>query len=132
MTLRIQYRLCDHIFVHTQKMKDELCQDFGVAERAVTVIRHPINNAFPDTGAHAAEAKRQLGLRDDEKAVLFFGRIRPYKGIEHLLAAFRLIAAKHSNYRLIIAGEPKKGSEEYRDEIERIVKRGIRARSRSF
>ena len=122
VTLRIQYRLCDHIFVHTQKMKDELCQDFGVAARAVTVIRHPINNAFPDTALTAAEAKRQLGLRDDEKAVLFFGRIRPYKGIEHLLAAFRLIAAKHSNYRLIIAGEPKKGSEEYRDEIERAAK----------
>src|SRR5579863_758070 len=123
LTLRIQYRLCDHIFVHTRKMKDELCQDFGVAEKAVTVIRHPINNAFPDTDLTPIEAKRQLGLREDEKAILFFGRIRPYKGIEHLLAAFRPLAAAHSNYRLIIAGEPKKGSEEYREEIEQIVRR---------
>ena len=83
LTLKIQYRLCDHIFVHTQKMKDELCQDFGVAEKAVTVIRHPINNAFPDTELTPTEAKRRLGLREDEKTVLFFGRIRPYKGIEH-------------------------------------------------
>ena len=123
ITLRVQYRLCDHVFVHTQKMKDELCRDFGVAEKAVTVIRHPINNAFPDTDLTPPEAKQRLGLRDDEKAVLFFGRIRPYKGIEHLLAAFRPLAADHSNYRLIIAGEPKKGSEEYREEIEQIVKR---------
>ena len=123
LTLKIQYRLCDHIFVHTQKMKDELCQDFGVAEKAVTVIRHPINNAFPDTELTPIEAKRRLGLREDEKTVLFFGRIRPYKGIEHLLAAFRPLAAAHSNYRLIIAGEPKKGSEEYREEIEQIVQR---------
>lgn len=122
LTLRIQYRLCDHIFVHTRKMKDELCQDFGVAEKAVTVIRHPINNAFPDTDLTPTEAKQRLGLRENEKAILFFGRIRPYKGIEHLLAAFRLLAAEHSNYRLIIAGEPKKGSEEYREEIEQIVK----------
>jgi glycosyltransferase involved in cell wall biosynthesis len=123
ITLRVQYRLCDHIFVHTQKMKDELCRDFGVAEKAVTVIRHPINNAFPDTDLTPPEAKRRLGLLDDEKAVLFFGRIRPYKGIEHLLAAFRPLAADRSSYRLIIAGEPKKGSEEYREEIEQIVKR---------
>lgn len=123
LTLGIQYRLCNHIFVHTQKMKDELCLDFGVAEKAVTVIRHPINNAFPDTDLTPSEAKRRLGLRDDEKAILFFGRIRPYKGIEHLLAAFRPLAANRSNYRLIIAGEPKKGSEEYREEIEQIVKR---------
>jgi len=122
ITLRIQYRLCDHIFVHTNKMKEELCQDFGVAKTAVTVIRHPINNAFPDTDLTPSEAKNRLDLRYDEKAILFFGRIRPYKGIEYLLAAFRLLAAKRSNYRLIIAGEPKKGSEEYRNEIEQAVK----------
>jgi D-inositol-3-phosphate glycosyltransferase len=122
ITLRIQYGFCDHIFVHTNKMKDELCQDFGVAEKAVTVIRHPVNDAFPDTDLTPPEAKRQLGLEENEKVVLCFGRIRPYKGIEHLLAAFRLLATKHSNYRLIIAGEPKKGSEEYRNDIEQIAK----------
>src|ERR1700734_3674064 len=92
-TLKIQYRLCDHIFVHTQKMKDELCQDFDVPENAVTVIRHPVNDAFPDTELTPIEAKRSLGLRVDEKAILFFGRIRPYKGIEYLLDAFRILSA---------------------------------------
>jgi D-inositol-3-phosphate glycosyltransferase len=122
-TLRIQYQLCDHIFVHTRKMKVELCQDFGVAEKAVAVIRHPVNDAFPDTELTPAEAKRLLGLRDNEKAILFFGRIRPYKGIEYLLDAFRLLLAdEKANYRLIVAGEPKKGSEEYLHEIQQSVK----------
>ena len=126
VTLRIQYSLCDHIFVHTNKMKDELCQDFGVAEKAVTVIRHPVNNAFPDTELTPAEAKRSLMLRDDEKAILFFGRIRPYKGIEYLLDAFRLLLAdEQANYRLIVAGEPKKGSEDYLHEIEQTVERNF-------
>jgi len=124
VTLRIQYRLCDHIFVHTQKMKAELCQDFDVRERAVTVIRHPINSAFPNTGLAPTEAKRRLGLRDDERAALFFGRIRPYKGIEHLLAAFKLLLANiQGSYRLIVAGEPKKGSERYLDEIQQTIQR---------
>jgi glycosyltransferase involved in cell wall biosynthesis len=128
VTLKIQYRLCDHIFVHTQKMKGELCQDFDVAESAVTVIRHPVNDAFPDTKLTPAEAKHRLGLRDDEKAILFFGRIRPYKGIEYLLDAFRLLSTDEQvNYRLIIAGEPKKGSEEYLHEIQRSVKRDFSA-----
>jgi D-inositol-3-phosphate glycosyltransferase len=124
VTLRIQYRLCDHVFVHTQKMKDELCQDFGVDEEAVTVIRHPVNDAFPDTELTPAEAKGRLGLKDDEKAILFFGRIRPYKGIEYLLDAFRLLLPdEQAKYRLIVAGEPKKGSEEYLHEIQQAVKR---------
>jgi len=119
-TLKIQYRLCDHIFVHTEKMKSELLQDFGVADEVVTVIRHPINDAFPDTEVTPAEAKRSLGLRTEEKAILFLGRIRPYKGIEYLLDAFKLLLSdKQTNYRLILAGEPKKGSEEYLQEIRR-------------
>ena len=30
LTLRIQYRLTHHIFVHTEKMKRELLEDFGI------------------------------------------------------------------------------------------------------
>jgi D-inositol-3-phosphate glycosyltransferase len=126
-TLRIQYQLCDHIFVHTQKMKEELCQDFGVAEKAVTVIRHPVNDAFPDTALTPAGAKRRLGLRDDEKAILFFGRIRPYKGIEYLLDSFRLLSSdERAKYRLIVAGEPKRGSEDYLHKIQESVQRDFK------
>jgi D-inositol-3-phosphate glycosyltransferase len=126
LTLRIQYRLTDHIFVHTQKMKNELCDDFAVPEKAVTVIRHPINNAFPDTALTPSEAKHQLGVKDEEKTILFFGRIRPYKGIEHLLTAFQQLLKTHADYRLIIAGEPKKGSEAYLDEIREIASRDFK------
>jgi glycosyltransferase involved in cell wall biosynthesis len=122
VTLKIQYGLCDHVFVHTQKMKEEVCGDFALDERAVTVIPFPINNALPDTKLTPAEAKRRLGLRDDERAILFFGRVRPYKGLEYLLDALRLLVAKgEANYRLIVAGEPIKGCEEYVREIHRSV-----------
>ncbi len=123
LTLKIQYNLSDHFFVHTKKMKDELLQDFGVAETAVTVIRHPINSAFQDSDLTSSDAKRQLGVKDNEKTILFLGRIKPYKGIEHLLTAFRQLAKRDATYRLIIAGEPHKGSEDYLEEIRSIVTR---------
>jgi len=124
VTLRIQYRCCDHIFVHTEKMKGELCQEFAVADKAVTVIPFPINNASPDTQLTSVEAKRRLGLDDSERAILFFGRVRPYKGTEALLDAFRLLSAdKEGKYRLIVAGEPIKGCEEYLQEIQSTVSR---------
>ncbi len=76
---------------------------------------------------HILEAKRRLGLRDDEKAILFFGRIRPYKGIEYLLDAFRLLLPdQQANYRLLVAGEPKKGTEEYLHEIRQSVARDFK------
>jgi glycosyltransferase involved in cell wall biosynthesis len=121
LTLRMQYRLTDHIFVHTQKMKDELVADFAVQARKVTVIRHPINDAFPDTRLTPEEAKRQLGLRNSDKTILCFGRIKPYKGIEHLLAAFQKLAKHDACYRLIVAGEVQKGNERYLSQIKRMI-----------
>ncbi len=117
ITLRIQYHLADHIFVHTQKMKAELLKDFGVADASVTVIRHPINNAFPDTGITPSESKRRLALGESDKTILCFGRIKPYKGIEYLLPAFQKLATDDMRYRLIIAGEVQKGNERYLDSL---------------
>jgi glycosyltransferase involved in cell wall biosynthesis len=116
-TLRIQYRLAHHIFVHTHKMKRQLCEDFGVREKAITTIRHPINNAFPDTDLTPTQAKQRLGIQDGEKTMLFFGRLRPYKGLEYLLSAFEQLSARSPGYRLIVAGESKKGSESYFEDI---------------
>jgi glycosyltransferase involved in cell wall biosynthesis len=122
LTLRIQYGLTDHIFVHTQKMKDELIVEFGVHDRVVTVIRHPINDAFPDTELTAADAKRKLELQSNEKAILCFGRIKPYKGIEHLLSAFQQITKNDPDYRLIIAGEVQKGNEQYMANLKQTIR----------
>jgi D-inositol-3-phosphate glycosyltransferase len=123
LTLRVQYRLADHIFVHTQKMKNELVNDFGGCEGAITVIPFGINNAVPHTGLTSAHAKRSLDFNIGEKAILFFGRVRPYKGLEHLLAAYEQLMIRGSDCRLIIAGEPKKGSEEYLAEIQQTIRR---------
>jgi glycosyltransferase involved in cell wall biosynthesis len=125
ITLRIQYRLTDHLFVHTQKMKCQLVTEFGVAERRVSVIRHPINDAFPDTDLTVSQAKRRLGLRVDDKALLCLGRIKPYKGIEHLLAAFRQLSIRDSSYRLIVAGEVQRGNGAYLTELCQSVPREL-------
>lgn len=124
LTLKIQYRIADHIFVHTEKMRGELVEEFNVAARSVTVIRYPINDAFPDTALTPADAKMRLGIEKNEKVILFFGRITPYKGIEHLLSAFQMIASCDATYRLIIAGELQKGAEKYMGALQKIVSSG--------
>jgi D-inositol-3-phosphate glycosyltransferase len=123
LTLKTQYRLADHIFVHTQKMKSELVEDFRVAEEKITIIPFGINNAVPHTQLTTAEAKRRLGIKPSEGVILFFGRVRPYKGVENLLAAYEQLLTRGSDYRLIIAGEPKKESQDYLNEIQRTVSR---------
>jgi glycosyltransferase involved in cell wall biosynthesis len=121
LTLKIQYHLADHTFVHTEKMKSELRDDFGVRPEAVTVIPFGINNSVPNTEITPAEARQRLGIQHNARTILFFGAIRPYKGLEHLVAAFQQVAPKNESYRLIVAGEVKKGSQQYLRDIQNTI-----------
>ena len=107
LTLGIQYRFADHIFVHTEKMKCELIEEFRERGVRITVIPFGINNAVPNTRLTPAEARQRLGIQDRKKTILFFGNIAPYKGLEYLIAAFRQTLAWRDDYRLIVAGRPK-------------------------
>jgi glycosyltransferase involved in cell wall biosynthesis len=127
-TLRTQYRLTDHVFVHTDKMKTELVREFNVSPDRISVIPFGINNSVPDTSLSTKEAKERLGISEGSKAILFFGRIRPYKGLEYLIAAFQKLVEQDGNYRLIIAGRIEQGHEQYwqaiQSQIEQYVKKG--------
>jgi D-inositol-3-phosphate glycosyltransferase len=122
LSLKTQYALSDHIFVHTKRMKAELSSDFGVPKSKVSVIPFGINNTVPDTSLSSAEAKRRLGVSSTDKAMLFFGNIAPYKGLEYLTAAFTELLSKDQTYRLIIAGRIK-GPECYWNTIQQAVER---------
>ena len=121
-SLRIQYALADHIFVHSDKMRSELSSEFRVPENKISVIPFGINNTVPNTDLSSHEARRRLGLNGDDKAILFFGNIAPYKGLEYLVAAFGEIVKGDRGYRLLIAGR-RKGAEDYWTRIEQSIAR---------
>ena len=123
-TLRTQYQLADHIFVHTERMKMDLVEEFGVRRAAITVIPFGINNAVPNTSLSSGEARRRLGIPEDKKAILFFGNIAPYKGLEYLVRSFHNHLGGRDDYRLIIAGKPK-NCEEYWKGIREAIGNGI-------
>lgn len=105
-TLRSQYRLADRLFVHTENMRNELVSEFAPEPERVTTIPFGINNSVPDTELTLEQAKERLGIRPSEKAILFFGRITPYKGLEYLVRAFRQLTDRSRDYCLILAGRP--------------------------
>ncbi len=111
--LRTQYGLADHLFVHTEKMKKELENDFHIPAARVTVIPFGINNTIPVTALTRSDARERFGIRPEEKTILFFGAIGAYKGLEYLTEAFLGLAAQDPRYRLIVAGKPKSGAEDY-------------------
>ena len=120
MSLKVQYSLSDHIFVHTNGMKSEMALEFGIPENKISVIPFGINNTVPDTTLLRAQARRQLGITEGDKVLLFFGNIAPYKGLEYLIAAFEKLLRKDAGYRLLIVGKPK-GPASYWNQVRRSI-----------
>lgn len=127
LTLRIQYHLAEHIFVHTKKMKQELEYDFGVEGTKITVIPLGINDVFPNTDLTATEARQRLNLGNGEKTILFFGRIAPYKGLEYLISAFQRLLTQRGDYRLIIAGKREPGYDVYWASVQEAIREDVRS-----
>lgn len=120
LTLKIMYVLVDHVFVHTTKMKDQLIREFDLAENKVSTIPFGINNTIPKTDLTRIEARAKLNLLEQDKIILFFGHIAPYKGLEYLLHAMKGLMHDNDSYKLIIAG-PIKGCNSYWENIESII-----------
>jgi glycosyltransferase involved in cell wall biosynthesis len=128
MTLRFQYRCYDHLLVHTTRMRDELIRDYRVSARRITVVPFGINDSIPKTSLTKDEARDYLGLQASDQAVLFFGNIAPYKGLEYLVEAFVAVMRDLPRTRLIIAGRIK-GAEAYWERVQaRIQNSGAQSR----
>jgi D-inositol-3-phosphate glycosyltransferase len=127
-TLKFQYRLCDHIFVHTEKMKRELISGFAISENKVSVIPFGINNTVPNSELTVLEARKKLGLNGRDKTLLFFGNIAAYKGLEFLVEAFEIVAKSDKDLRLVIAGRPKGAEDYWRGLLEKINRSVARSR----
>jgi glycosyltransferase involved in cell wall biosynthesis len=53
------------------------------------------------------EARKRLGVERYRRLILFFGSIKPSKGLDHLIGAFAAVAAADPQARLLIAHEPR-------------------------
>ncbi len=78
LSLRIQYQLVDHIFVHTQKMKDQLVEEFHVQEEKVSIIPFGTYEYGPSVRGDFSGSKTAPGI----------ARFRPN---DSLLRAYRSV-----------------------------------------
>lgn len=100
------YQKVGKLHVHSQQNKKELVERFKIRPEKIWVIPHGNFNLHRDYfgAVSRTEARKRMGLKAEEKAILFFGAIRKYKGLEYLLRAFQIVQSKLPQSRLIIGG----------------------------
>jgi glycosyltransferase involved in cell wall biosynthesis len=90
-------RRFDRVIVHSERGRDTLAE-LGIDARVIPLPVSPSD----------------VARRDDGRTLLFFGIIRPYKGLDDALEVVRRIA----DARLLVAGDPAQPIE--RDGVERV------------
>lgn len=95
--------LCHSVIVHCEVARSAVHRRFG-RRRGVYIVNHPhYADIYPNTISHA-EARQRLGLAPDSLVYLFFGGLRPNKGLNALCDAFAQL--DDPSARLLIAGAP--------------------------
>lgn len=112
---KIAFRHCDNFVVHGKQLVEELSQLKPKAE--IMVTPHPTYERFAETETSRLEARKLLGLDPDEPVALYFGFVRPYKGLMHLIRALPEAIREIPGLRLLIAGEFWEDKEAYEKEI---------------
>jgi glycosyltransferase involved in cell wall biosynthesis len=106
----------DYFFVHSENDAIRLRE---VLSRAADITHafHPLYDFFDHGPISKTEARTRLGLEGD--TILYFGFVRSYKGVDHLLAAMPLILRRRK-VTLLIAGEFWEGREAFAEKIKNL------------
>jgi glycosyltransferase involved in cell wall biosynthesis len=101
------YAACDGLVVHTRANQRELAERYpAIRPERVHVIPHgPLQAETTPPGATRESARAELGLNPTAPVALFFGVIKPYKGLDLLVKAFEKVVETIPEASLLIAGK---------------------------
>lgn len=96
-------RNSQHIIATTNREKEVLAGHYGASPEQIGVVPCGVNFEI-FSPVEKEKVKKALGF-NNEKIILFVGRIDPLKGIENLLKAVRCLPENHKTKLVIIGGD---------------------------
>jgi len=102
---RILAKIANIIKVESQGAESEIQKLFKISNtsKIITIPEGNYIDAYPNT-ISTVSSRQALKLSGDDLVFLYFGQIRPYKGVLELIDAFRRLDAPQT--KLLIAGKP--------------------------
>ena len=106
---------CDAFLTLSSSVLDDLLKFTDTKEKIF--IPHPIYDSFGEI-VEKNKARKNLGLDENGKYLLFFGFVRKYKGLDIMIDVMADRRIKDLGVKLIVAGEFYENKEEYISQID--------------
>lgn len=100
--LRRYYRQCNAVIVPSRPVR-ELLRSYGIDVPIHVIPTANSLDATKDPGVRS-QIRREYGIPDNARVVLYVGRLAREKNLELLLNAFDILASKHPDIHLLIVG----------------------------
>ena len=107
-------------FVTMTELQAERLRSVVNPQAEILTAPHPVYRQFPSSGLTKTEVRKKLELPLDAPIALFFGFVRPYKGLGILVDAMAMLKSKGSNLYLVVAGEFWDDQAIYERQIEKL------------
>ncbi len=92
-----------HFVVHSEHDKKLVSHEYRIKESRITVIPHGLYDHYCPVECESVRDQLQIY---EQFIILFFGLIRPYKGLKYLIQAFESMGHEELlNARLLVVGE---------------------------
>ncbi len=98
--LNSEARGYNSVIVPSEYLKS-MVAGWGVDEGKIHVIYNALPADYKASSLSQLEARKELGLDPDQPLLLTVGRVLPWKGVDHLIAAL----AQLPDLRLVVAGD---------------------------
>ena len=92
------------VIVNSKFMKNDLQRLFGLPYEKINVVSNGINTTVYNGLERDYTFRRQYAM-DNEKIILFMGRLVYEKGVQHLISAMPKILEGYHDAKLVIAGK---------------------------
>ena len=92
------------VIVNSNYMKSELQRLFGLPYEKINVISNGVNLSSFNNVYRDYDFRRRFAM-DNEKIILFMGRLVYEKGIQNLIAAMPKVLEHYHDAKLVIAGK---------------------------
>lgn len=100
-------RRADRIITSSDQGGQELVHEWGIAVEKVTNLIDGVDTGMFRPGSRS-EARRELGIPDEVKLVVYLGLFNRYQGVDLLLDAISLVKTEAPDVRFLLMGFPDK------------------------